>query len=113
LKAADYTTAAAMKKRATFVHTHLQEFYANQTRDEFEVREIKFPAEFSDRSHCGDRGGGPPFGDSKWSTSISSTGSRLLEFYWRPFLLLASLSVWSILGVFEQRSLYSFTLSSS
>jgi DNA-binding beta-propeller fold protein YncE len=47
LNAADYTTAAAMKKRATFVvHTHLQEIYDNQTREEFEVREIEFPAEF-------------------------------------------------------------------
>lgn len=49
LNASEYTTAAAMKKRSTFiVHTHLPDLYANRTREEFEVREIEFPAEVSE-----------------------------------------------------------------
>lgn len=46
LNASDYITAAAVKIRSTFVlHTYLADLYAKQPREEFEVREIEFPAE--------------------------------------------------------------------
>ncbi|XP_024385520.1 uncharacterized protein [Physcomitrium patens] len=49
LNATDFATAAAIKKGATFVlHAHLGDLYAKQTRDEFEVQEIEFPAEIGD-----------------------------------------------------------------
>lgn len=49
LNASDYTTAVAMKKRKTFiVHTYLPDLYAKREREEFEVREIEFPAEHFD-----------------------------------------------------------------
>jgi len=46
LNASDYIIAAAMKKRSTFiVHTNLPDLYADQTKDESEVREIEFSTE--------------------------------------------------------------------
>lgn len=46
LNASDWTTAVAMRDQATFiVHSHLPDLYAHGNRDEFEVREVEFPAE--------------------------------------------------------------------
>jgi hypothetical protein len=46
LNASDVATAAVVKKGATFVlHSHLNDFLSGQPRDEFEIREIEFPAE--------------------------------------------------------------------
>ncbi|KAG0563680.1 hypothetical protein KC19_8G051700 [Ceratodon purpureus] len=49
LNASDVTTAAAVKRGATFVlHSYLSDMFAGQSRDEFEIREIEFPAEVAD-----------------------------------------------------------------
>lgn len=46
LNVSDVTTATAMKKGSTFIlHSYLLDMLANQSREDFEIREIKFPAE--------------------------------------------------------------------
>ena len=46
LNASVVTTAAAMKKGSTFVlHSYIMEMFTGQSRDEFEIQEIDFPAE--------------------------------------------------------------------
>ena len=49
LNSSDYTTGVAMKKSSAFIlHTYLPDLYAKRAREEFEVREIEFPAEHPD-----------------------------------------------------------------
>lgn len=46
LNVSDGVTAAAMKKGSTFIlHSYLYQMFAKQSREEFEIREIEFPAE--------------------------------------------------------------------
>ncbi|KAG0562889.1 hypothetical protein KC19_9G180000 [Ceratodon purpureus] len=52
LNPSDYSTGAALKGRSTFiVHAHLPDMFANRTREEFELQEIKFPSEVPDNNH--------------------------------------------------------------
>jgi len=49
LNYSDVATAAAMKKGSTFIlHSHLLDMLAQQSREEFEIREIEFPAEVAE-----------------------------------------------------------------
>lgn len=48
LNYSDVTTAATTKKGSTFIiHSHLLDMFAQQSRKEFEILEIEFPAELS------------------------------------------------------------------
>jgi len=49
LNYSDVTTAATTKKDSTFIiHSHLLDMFAQQSRKEFEILEIEFPAELSE-----------------------------------------------------------------
>ena len=46
LNASDVTTAAAVKKKSTFVlHSHLMDRMTGQSREEFEIQEVEFPSD--------------------------------------------------------------------